>query len=137
MFWKKKQKKEPVTSQMARETTKVIRTVPEMATLFYTDQGRRKYQQDAVFVSPSKKFAANRKTRVLGIVCDGMGGMADGGKASRTAIEMMKTGFSKVQNMKELDIPAFFRQAVVTMDREIASFPVSYTHLTLPTMVRV
>ena len=94
-----------------------------MATLSYTDQGRRKYQQDAVFVSPSKKFAANRKTRVLGIVCDGMGGMADGGKASRTAIEMMKTGFGKVQNMKKLDIPAFFRQAIVTMDREIASFP--------------
>ena len=123
MLWKKKPKKEQVISQTEKEATRVVRTVPEMATLSYTDQGRRKYQQDAVFVSPSKKFAANRKTRVLGIVCDGMGGMADGGKASRTAIEMMKTGFSKVQNMKELDIPAFFRQAIVTMDREIASFP--------------
>lgn len=123
MLWKKKQKKEQVISQTEKEATRVVRTVPEMATLSYTDQGRRKYQQDAVFVSPSKKFAANRKTRVLGIVCDGMGGMADGGKASRTAIEMMKTGFGKVQNMKKLDIPAFFRQAIVTMDREIASFP--------------
>ena len=44
------------------ERPRVVRTVPELATFSYTDQGRREYQQDAVYVTPSKKFAANRKT---------------------------------------------------------------------------
>ena len=105
------------------ERPRVVRTVPELATLSYTDQGRREYQQDAVYVSPSKKFAANRKTRVMAVVCDGMGGMADGGKASRTAIQMMINGFQNVQNQPQMNIPGFFRSAIVTIDKTIASFP--------------
>lgn len=105
------------------ERPRVVRTVPELATLSYTDQGRREYQQDAVYVTPSKKFAANRKTRVMAVVCDGMGGMADGGKASRTAIQMMINGFQNVQNQPQMDIPGFFRSAIVTIDKTIASFP--------------
>ena len=100
-----------------------MRTVPELATFSYTDQGRREYQQDAVYVTPSKKFAANRKTRVMAVVCDGMGGMADGGKASRTAIQMMINGFQNVQNQPQMNIPGFFRSAIVTIDKTIASFP--------------
>ena len=105
------------------ERPRVVRTVPELATLSYTDQGRREYQQDAVYVTPSKKFAANRKTRVMAVVCDGMGGMADGGKASRTAIQMMINGFQNVQNQPQMNIPGFFRSAIVTIDKTIASFP--------------
>ena len=105
------------------ERPKVVRTVPELATFSYTDQGRREYQQDAVYVTPSKKFAANRKTRVMAVVCDGMGGMADGGKASRTAIQMMINGFQNVQNQPQMNIPGFFRSAIVTIDKTIASFP--------------
>ena len=105
------------------ERPRVVRTVPELATFSYTDQGRREYQQDAVYVTPSKKFAANRKTRVMAVVCDGMGGMADGGKASRTAIQMMITGFQNVQNQPQMNIPGFFRSAIVTIDKTIASFP--------------
>lgn len=105
------------------ERPRVVRTVPELATFSYTDQGRREYQQDAVYVTPSKKFAANRKTRVMAVVCDGMGGMADGGKASRTAIQMMINGFQNVQNQPQMNIPRFFRSAIVTIDKTIASFP--------------
>lgn len=105
------------------ERPRVVRTVPELATLSYTDQGRREYQQDAVYVTPSKKFAVNRKTRVMAVVCDGMGGMADGGKASRTAIQMMINGFQNVQNQPQMNIPGFFRSAIVTIDKTIASFP--------------
>ena len=105
------------------ERPRVVRTVPELATFSYTDQGRREYQQDAVHVTPSKKFAANRKTRVMAVVCDGMGGMADGGKASRTAIQMMINGFQNVQNQPQMNIPGFFRSAIVTIDKTIASFP--------------
>ena len=105
------------------ERPRVVRTVPELATFSYTDQGRREYQQDAVYVTPSKKFAANRKTRVMAVVCDGMGGMADGGKASRTVIQMMINGFQNVQNQPQMNIPGFFRSAIVTIDKTIASFP--------------
>ena len=105
------------------ERPRVVRTVPELATFSYTDQGRREYQQDAVYVTPSKKFAANRKTRVMAVVCDGMGGMADGGKASRTAIQMMINGFQNVQNQPQMNIPGFFRSAIMTIDKTIASFP--------------
>lgn len=105
------------------ERPRVVRTVPELATFSYTDQGRREYQQDAVYVTPSKKFAANRKTCVMAVVCDGMGGMADGGKASRTAIQMMINGFQNVQNQPQMNIPGFFRSAIVTIDKTIASFP--------------
>ena len=105
------------------ERPRAVRTVPELATFSYTDQGRREYQQDAVYVTPSKKFAANRKTRVMAVVCDGMGGMADGGKASRTAIQMMINGFQNVQNQPQMNIPGFFRSAIVAIDKTIASFP--------------
>ena len=124
MFGRKKMNRE-MAAEMPQmtERPRVVRTVPELATFSYTDQGRREYQQDAVYVTPSKKFAANRKTRVMAVVCDGMGGMADGGKASRTAIQMMINGFQNVQNQPQMNIPGFFRSAIVTIDKTIASFP--------------
>lgn len=124
MFGRKKKNRE-MAAEMPQmtERPRVVRTVPELATFSYTDQGRREYQQDAVYVTPSKKFAANRKTRVMAVVCDGMGGMADGGKASRTAIKMMINGFQNVQNQPQMNIPGFFRSAIVTIDKTIASFP--------------
>ena len=124
MFGRKKKNRE-MAAEMPQmtERPRVVRTVPELATFSYTDQGRREYQQDAVYVTPSKKFAANRKTRVMAVVCDGMGGMADGGKASRTAIQMMINGFQNVQTQPQMNIPGFFRSAIVTIDKTIASFP--------------
>ena len=124
MFGRKKKNRE-MAAEMPQmtERPRVVRTVPELATFSYTDQGRREYQQDAVYVTPSKKFAANRKTRVMAVVCDGMGGMADGGKASRTAIQMMINGFQNVQNQPQMNILGFFRSAIVTIDKTIASFP--------------
>ena len=124
MFGRKKKNRE-MAAEMPQmtERPRVVRTVPELAIFSYTDQGRREYQQDAVYVTPSKKFAANRKTRVMAVVCDGMGGMADGGKASRTAIQMMINGFQNVQNQPQMNIPGFFRSAIVTIDKTIASFP--------------
>ncbi len=124
MFGRKKKNRD-MAAEMPQmtERPRVVRTVPELATFSYTDQGRREYQQDAVYVTPSKKFAANRKTRVMAVVCDGMGGMADGGKASRTAIQMMINGFQNVQNQPQMNIPGFFRSAIVTIDKTIASFP--------------
>lgn len=104
-------------------STPVVRKVPKLTTLARTAVGNRNYQQDALYVSPSKILAANKKTRVLAVVCDGMGGMADGGKASRTAIQMMVQGFQKVEKEPELNIPAFFQQGIYAMDQTISTFP--------------
>lgn len=101
----------------------IHRKIPELYTLMYTDTGNRQYQQDAVYVSKSRKLAANKKTRVLGIVCDGMGGMADGGKASQTAIRMMIQGFEQIEKLPNVDIPAFFRRGIVAVDQAIFQFP--------------
>lgn len=101
----------------------VKRMVPALSTLVRTATGNRKYQQDAVYVTESKILASNKKTRVLAVVCDGMGGMADGGRASQTAIQMMVRGFQTVEKNAELDIPSFFRQGIRAIDRTIYEFP--------------
>ena len=41
-------------SSEAQASHHVVRTVPELITLSYTDTGNRKYQQDAVHVSSAK-----------------------------------------------------------------------------------
>lgn len=101
----------------------VERKVPELTTLVRTATGNREYQQDAAYITPSKVLAANKKTRVMALVCDGMGGMADGGKASQTAINMMVQGFQKIEKMPEVNIPDFFRHGIQAIDRAIYAFP--------------
>lgn len=97
--------------------------VAEITTLVRSATGNRKYQQDAVYVTPSRILASNKKTRVIALVCDGMGGMSDGGRASRTAIQMMVQGFQKVEKAPEFNIPLFFQQGIKTIDRVIYDFP--------------
>lgn len=102
---------------------RIVRKVPELVTLARSATGNREYQQDALYISQSKKLAANKKTRALAVVCDGMGGMADGGRASATAIQMMVDGFQKVEKLPQLNIPLFFQQGILAIDRTIAGFP--------------
>ena len=129
MFGRKKKKEQEYiaaggsTAAQAAPPQRVVRKVPRLTTLTRSAVGNRDYQQDAVYVTPSKILASNKKTRVLAMVCDGMGGMADGGKASRTAIQMMVQGFLKVEKEPVFDIPVFFRQGILAADRAIAEFP--------------
>lgn len=123
MFGRKRQ----ITADKAAETAirkgYVERKVPEIITLSYTVTGNRRYQQDAVYVSPGRKLAANHRTRFLAAVCDGMGGMTDGGLASETAIQMLSQGFERIRKEEIVDIPAFFLQGIRAMDKRIHSFP--------------
>ncbi len=107
----------------AQSSHKIVRKVPEIIALSYTATGNRKYQQDAVYVSGSRKIAGNRKTRVFAAVCDGMGGMADGGRASSTAIRMFREGFEKIEKEPNIQIPTFFRQGIRSVDAVISQFP--------------
>lgn len=122
MFGKKKREAERAPAPVPTRQP-VRRTVPELATLSYTLTGNRQYQQDAVYVSPGKKLAANKKTRVLAVVCDGMGGMADGGRASQTAIQMLVQGFQQIEKSPAVDIPGFFTQEIRIIDQTIYNFP--------------
>lgn len=122
MFGKKKREAQ-MGNPMPSAARNIQRTVPELSTLSYTVTGNRQYQQDAVYVSPGKKLAANKRTRILAVVCDGMGGMADGGKASQTAIQMMVQGFKQIEKLPTVDIPAFFRQGIRAIDQTIYNFP--------------
>lgn len=107
----------------AQSSHKIVRKVPEIIALSYTATGNRKYQQDAVYVSGSRKIAGNRKTRVFAAVCDGMGGMADGGRASSTAIHMFREWFEKIEKEPNIQIPTFFRQGIRSVDAVISQFP--------------
>ena len=107
---------QPVSRQVERK-------VPELTTMVRSATGNRKYQQDAAYVTPSKVLASNKRTRVMALVCDGMGGMADGGKASQTAIRMMVQGFDKIEKVPEVNIPEFFRSGIKAIDRTIHDFP--------------
>lgn len=107
----------------AQSSHKIVRKVPEIIALSYTATGNRKYQQDAVYVSGSRKIAGNRKTRVFAAVCDGLGGMADGGRASSTAIHMFREGFEKIEKEPNIQIPTFFRQGIRSVDAVISQFP--------------
>ncbi len=125
MFGRKKENQRQLgnTNEPQQVSHHVERKVPELTTMVCTSTGNRKYQQDAVYVTPSKVLASNKKTRVMALVCDGMGGMADGGKASQTAIQMMVQGFSKIEKLPEVNIPEFFRSGIRAIDRTIAEFP--------------
>ena len=130
MFGRKKKKEQDIATSersaiaKASESSKqIIRKVPQLTTLTRSAVGNRDYQQDAVYVTPSKILASNKKTRVLAMVCDGMGGMADGGKASRTAIQIMVQGFQRAEKDPELNIPLFFQQGIRVADRMISEFP--------------
>lgn len=103
--------------------TERIRTIPEIRTCAYMDTGNREYQQDAVFVSQPKKLAANKRTRLLGLVCDGMGGMADGGRASDTAVRMISQAFERIEHEEDVNIPLFFKRGILATDRTIHEFP--------------
>lgn len=126
MFGKKKK---PIAMEACFEAPLVAsmppveRRVPQLTTLVRTATGNRQYQQDAAYITPSRVLASNKKTRVMAIVCDGMGGMADGGLASQTAINMMVQGFQNIEKQQDIHIPSFFRQGIATIDKTIFNFP--------------
>ncbi len=127
----------PAMAPTAAPQKKVERKVPQLTTYSYSHMGNRKYQQDAVFVSGSKILAANKKTRVLAVVCDGMGGMADGGRAAQTGTYMMTEDFKRIEKEPEVNIPYFLENEVRRIDQTIAEFPQEDGHGSGSTIVAV
>lgn len=139
MFFDRKTKKTAPGAKNgeAAPCRKAERKVKQLFTYSYTHMGNRQYQQDSVFVSESKTLAANKKIRVLEVVCDGMGGMADGGRAARTGTIMMKEDFMKIEKEQDVDIPSFLENEVRKIDQVIAQFPQENGHGSGSTIVAV
>lgn len=74
--------------------------------------GTRSYQQDfAYFYTGSQE--------VLAIVCDGMGGLQGGERASQTAVQLMAQDFKREKPIS--NIPAFLHQEAGRMDKAVAA----------------
>lgn len=74
--------------------------------------GTRSYQQDyGYFYTGSDD--------VLAIVCDGMGGLEGGERASRTAVEQMVQDFHNTRNLGH--VPDFFKRTAQRMDQAVCA----------------
>ena len=72
--------------------------------------GTRDYQQDTLFSGSSNGMN-------IAIVCDGMGGMASGDLASKTATKILAEDFYNLPH--DADIPEFLRREVDKMDQAV------------------
>lgn len=82
------------------------------AVRFYaaTDQGTREYQQDAA-------FAESRGALAMAILCDGMGGMNGGEKASNTGVGHFSRDFREAFPIK--NIPEFLETEARRLDKMV------------------
>lgn len=81
--------------------------------------GDRDDQQDCFFVTKSTQISPFKLRRTFAIVCDGMGGLEAGDRASLTAVEMMKLAFRKLPT-KRVNIPRFYHDMLGNIDYEIS-----------------
>ncbi len=79
--------------------------------------GTRKEQQDALYVSDTTFFGINETADVLGIVCDGMGGLANGAEASKTAVRIVRALYA--QSRPITNVGNFFVDAIGRAQAEV------------------
>ena len=97
---------------------RLSKKVPYIITAADSIMGSRNDQQDSFFVTSSTPVSPFKLTRSFAIVCDGMGGLEAGDRASLTAVSMMKLAVDKLPT-KKVDIPHFYSQMLEYIDYEI------------------
>lgn len=110
-----------ITQQLTEEeSTRMLRGMEDLYQRTHmvigslsTVVGTRKNQQDACFVSVEPDGSA------LGIVCDGMGGLEGGEKASQTALQTFVEDFEAVRYGQK-DYYNFFCSEVIKIDEMVA-----------------
>lgn len=91
---------------------------PHIITAASSTIGNREEQQDSFFVTKSVELSPFKLRRSLAVVCDGMGGLEAGDRASLTAVEILKFAFGKLPT-KKVDIPKFYHDMLENIDSEI------------------
>ena len=86
---------------------------PDLRYGYETIIGARESQQDNGYY-----FSSPQGT--LAVVCDGMGGMDDGGKASIAAIQEISAAYSR--KPADEPVPEFFRKQAISINAKIAGF---------------
>lgn len=94
---------------------------PYIITASSSIKGCRADQQDSLFVTDPVKVSPFKLNRSFAVVCDGMGGLECGDRASLTAVSMMKLAVKKLPT-KQVDIPRFFSEMLDYIDYEISHF---------------
>jgi protein phosphatase len=79
--------------------------------------GTRSYQQDALFVTEAVSMRPGEKTKAFGIVCDGMGGLENGEKASNMAVMMLREALDAIR--AENDVETVLTDAVHQIDAAV------------------
>lgn len=92
-------------------------------TASYSVIGDRPHQEDAVYISSEEESSGELANRILAVVCDGMGGMTNGGLASATAIQMIKDAFEQVKQAKTVNIPNFLISGIKSIDKTVYEIP--------------
>lgn len=123
-FRKRKQKENREEGCLYTDGSAKEVAVPVLKLFWYSEQGNRAYQQDAVYTSAQGiiPLSSNTIVRVLAAVCDGMGGMEDGGRASRTAVKMLKEDFEKIRQNHKALLPDFLLSEIRRIDDVIYHF---------------
>lgn len=111
------------------------RAVVETAS--YSVIGDRPHQEDAVYISNADDSSGGSVNRILAVVCDGMGGMTNGGLASATAIQMIKDAFEQVKREKTVNIPNFLISGIRSIDKTVYEIPKENDRGSGTTMVAV
>lgn len=92
-------------------------------TASYSVIGDRPHQEDAVYISSEEESLGEPVNRILAVVCDGMGGMTNGGLASATAIQMIRDAFEQVKREKTVNIPNFLISGIKSIDKTVYEIP--------------
>ena len=108
-------------SQLQDAYRMLSRKEPYIITASSSIRGNRPEQQDSLYVDESMKVMSFRLNRTFAVVCDGMGGLDSGDRASLTAVSMMKLAVKKLPT-KQIDIPHFFSEMLDYIDYEISHF---------------
>ncbi len=77
--------------------------------------GKRKEQQDTVMADD--EYMYYEKGRAIATLCDGMGGLNGGKKASFTCASLLNNAFHNIS--KDDDISTFYRRIVQTLDSSV------------------
>ena len=86
----------------------------KITTASATHIGSRETQQDSLFVSPSTVVTPEEAPVSIGVVCDGMGGMEDGERASHLAMELFVKDCKAMQAWE--GVPALLYEEMLKID---------------------